>query len=84
MSMAAEIDCEHGGMVQSCPVCIREREDEVERDPWEDITDGNHWMPLRGGFEARYESECPGCDEVIVPGDMIYMRDGRAVCEGCA
>lgn len=85
MSMAeTEIDCEHGGTIHSCPVCIREREGEVEPDPWNDIVRGPQWRPLAGGFEAKYESDCPECEDLIEIGDMIFMRDGRAVCEACS
>lgn len=84
MSMTeTEIDCEHGGTIHSCPVCIREREGEDDAiDLWEDMID-QAFTPT-GGFEAKYESECPDCDDLIEIGDTIFMRDGRAVCGACA
>lgn len=85
MSMAEKIDCDHGGTIHSCPVCIREREEEGQDDAidlWEDMID-TAFVPA-DGFPARYESDCPDCGSRIEPGEMIFMRDGRAVCEVCA
>jgi formylmethanofuran dehydrogenase subunit E len=32
---------------------------------------------------ARYEEKCPGCGEIIAPGDAIGFVDEEWVCESC-
>jgi hypothetical protein len=33
---------------------------------------------------ARYESECPWCDNSIRPGDKIYLTESRQwICQDC-
>lgn len=84
-----DLDCDHGGTVLSCPVCLREAEEERvleyrwPEDAWDDATVAEPWIPA-GMLEARFQSTCPECGSRIEVGETIFMRGGMAVCEVCA
>lgn len=75
--MTEVVECRHGSDVpEACIPCGRE-----SGRAWGFVDEPPDVGPV---FIARFDGDCPRCDDGISAGDQARVVDGRANCRDCA
>lgn len=71
-----ETRCIHDMIQEQCGWCSGPKVRQPANPPW--LTRiGGHFIT------SQYRSFCPGCDQLIQPGDRIACIGGKWLCEEC-